>query len=164
MFGIAARAKRRKCVGGTFGYHDTVAHLQVGPQNVTEFAMMPYTLMERCFTQDPAIRAPKLARLSALLEYGLALHTDCTGRMTPEIMFNIAQTVWAQLGVRIVKNCFLNYRGCDILNVSQKIMKNVGALSPKHIWPNIFSYFPEKHAKKLQKMMKMDENAAKPSS
>ena len=115
-----------------------------------EFVRWPDAMMSRLLSGPVEKTAIRTARLGTIFEGGFVLHTDCTGRMTPEVACAMLCATLADLGVPSRTDWMLHWCGCDILEVSRKIMSNAGPLKPQHIFGCIIDRLPPKIAYAIQ--------------
>ncbi len=143
--------KRRRARGGTWGYHEQVAGLALGPESLEELAGWPSGMMERLLGEDE-VRAARSAKLASLLSAGMVLHTDCSGRMTPENTLAMMAAALCRSGVALRPDWLVNWRGCDTLTSSQRIMAEAGPQAPVHIFSSVLARMPPKHQAALKRM------------
>ena len=144
--GVGAKRKLARVFGGTFEYIAHAASLRPGPDTPEKLASWPSDMLNRLLGDKPSV---KEARFSSLLNSGLVLHTDCTGRMTPEVMMSILGKVLTCRGVPLRPDWLVNWRGSDILEASQAIMKS-SCHSPVHIFTDIMERMRSGHARAIQ--------------
>ena len=142
--------KRSRTLGGTFPYHGAGADFTPGPDSINALAGWPVRVLERLLG-DGAARSPRAARLAAIMNGGFVLHTDCSGRMTPENMLQILAATMRHIGVHVHEGWCLNWRGTDILESSQQIMLGAGDQSPMHVFRSVTDHFSLHHQDALAK-------------
>jgi hypothetical protein len=158
-----AVAKRRRIVqitGGTFAYHQKVKEtgLGYGFGTVAEYAEWPHWLVQQA-TQGPEGRARK-ARIEALLAAGIAMHTDCTGRMSIETAFRMMGVSLEHAGVKMVPGWFAAWRGCDVDPLCREMMLKAGDHGPMHVFGSLECRLPAKHLQRWQCMLPDQEASA----
>ncbi len=135
-------------VGGTFAYHARVSELgqRYGPSSIAEYAAWPVSYMATLLGEGER-RAVRVSRFSLLFHAGIAMHSDCSGRMSVEVMFAMMGEALGAHGVRVPPHFITPWRGADYLSLAQQIMLQSGALTPKHVFGNVVDRLPEKHRK-----------------
>ena len=142
-------AKRRKVsnlLGGSFAYHEKVkeAGFPYGFKNIEEYARWPHWLVEQAL-KGPLATARK-RRLEALFSPGVAMHTDCTGRMSIETVFRMMGVSLEHAGLTMMPDWFAPWRGCDIDTTCRDMMlKAAVPHAPAHVFPSLECRLNDRH-------------------
>ncbi len=142
--------------GGTFEHHESVACMPHGPGDLRALAQWPTWYSDCLFGVSRHGSGSKLrgdarkSRIEHVLRHGIALHTDCSGRMTPEFTFEILAKSLRLYGVSLPHDWFLCRRGCDALNLSQDIMMFSSTSKPLHIFSSVIARLPEPYQTQLK--------------
>jgi hypothetical protein len=152
-----ASLKRRRWHVGSQWWLEQHAHLPPGPADADEFGEWPLHLAQTFFRnlvgESDCQGELRLYRTLRLLENGLVLHTDYSGKQCPEVTLRL----WA-LGVlqhmqkvdhpALAKldasswPCVVSWRACDISRLSQKVICE-GRHKPLHYFEDVASRLPD---------------------
>ena len=139
----------RRQVGGTLEYHSRAQGLPSGPTSLSELASWP-RLMVRDFVESQGGSA-RTNRLASLLEHGLVVHTDCSGKMTPEAALATLDIALRQNGVRLPQDWLVLFRACDNSAMCQKFIMEAGH-RPMHLFSGLLEKLPLKFQEKIVNM------------
>lgn len=132
--------RQSRILGGTFDYHAHHAGSRYGPSSPAELAWWPRDVVKKLVAGESGrLRG---ARLQSLFRMGVAVHSDCTGRMTAEIVLRMFALALRQNGIHVGKDWLALWRGCDISDSSQQLMQNSGSHRPVHIFPSLEARIP----------------------
>ena len=140
--------------GGTFAFISRVMENEhpLGPGTVEELADWPMFLLSGLFAGNDDKKARFLSWCMGLMRHGVVLHTDCSGRLTPEVAFHMFGFTMQRLGADLKPEWLAIWRGSDILPLSQQIMLGAGALGPRHCFPSLQAKLPQKDQDKLAEL------------
>ena len=158
-----ARRKTRWHVGSK-RWHEQHQHLPPGPANASDFGEWPLTLAESIFSNDTDAEGVgqselRLIRCLRIVENGLVVHTDYSGKQCPEVglrlwssgllqyLEKVKHHVLAKLDVASWP-CVVSWRACDIGRLSQKVICE-GCHKPQHYFEDVSSRLPEEVRKQL---------------
>lgn len=79
-------------IGGSFEYYACMEGMPKGPQTLPELASYPKQLFKQIFSKEDG-SSMRRRRFEALIQHGVMLHTDFTGKGSVETTFRIME--WA---------------------------------------------------------------------
>lgn len=128
--------------GGGIAYQEFV-HQQgfpKGPYSVEGLADYPVTFLKRlCAGSEFSTVATNMQAwcLMSVVRHGVISHSECSGRLSHEVALWMLQCSLNDLGGGSLRKDWLGiFRGCDIIEGSQRIMLNSGELSLVHVNAN----------------------------
>lgn len=128
----------RARVGGSIDYHIAAAGLPAGPSTVEEFSAWPSLMLSHFFFQTG--RAG-IHRVGSLLESGLIVHSDCSGKLSPEATWQLLDVALSSNGLQLPSGWLIPWRACDNALTCQEVMKR-SAAPPKHIFSGLLEKLP----------------------
>lgn len=88
------------------------------------------------------------SRLLSLWEEGIVVHSDCSGKLTPEATLLLLQRSLSEHGVRFPDEVLFFWRACDRSKVCQTVIQHCGH-SPVHLFTGLLERLPEQHVKEV---------------
>ena len=128
----------RRLVGGSVQYFHE-ADIKMGPRSFDELSAWP-DLMLVDFMEMPNGRA-RLARVLAILENGLAVHTDCSGKMTPEAVLLMLAVALRHQGFQLRDDWLGLWRASDLAPECQEFIRN-STHRPMHLFNDFMGRQP----------------------
>lgn len=137
----------RRQLGGSLAYHCHARGLPTGPSCIGQVAQWP-RLMVRDFFHGWAgnLRA---RRLCSLLEDGLVVHTECSGKMTPEATSLMMDVALRQNGMVLPRDWLVNFAACDSSLMCQKVISSAKH-APIHLFKGMLEKLPTKHQEAIK--------------
>lgn len=125
-----------RVVGGTVDYRLRAQAWPSGPADAAAVLDWPSDIVS--MLKESKNGGAMLDRLIALWHPGVVVHSDCSGRMTPEIALRM---VGVALGTRLPQTWLASYRATDIDQLCQQIAMR-SEPGPMHLWSNILDRVP----------------------
>ena len=97
---------------------------------------------------SPFEGSQRISRLASLLESGVVVHTDCSGKCSPEACFELLDVALLDIGVALPDGWLVLWRACDAAKLCQRVSSNM-AHRPFHIFDGLIGKLPMKHQKEL---------------
>ena len=149
--------KLRRRPGGSSDYHAAGLGLKAGPSTLEDFSAWP-TIMVKDFLSMPNGSA-RLSRVAAFVEKGLIVHSDCSGKCTPEAALEMMDVALQQNGIVLPEEWMIPWRTCDAsdlcLEVESKLIRR-----PCRMFKGVLEKLPEVHADAIRRM-RPQANASK---
>lgn len=139
----------RSKVGGTLEYHIAAAGLKVGPGSVADLFTWPAHLVKD-YLDMPGGRA-RLLRVASLLERGLVVHTDCSGRGTPESTLLLLDVALREVGFALPAEWLGFWRACDSSKLCQDVLL-ASAHKPVHMFTSLLKMLPYDTQNEIKKL------------
>ena len=120
-------------------YFNKAANVKMGAANFEEWSAWPdLVLMD--FMQMPLGRA-RFARVRAVLESGLVVHSDCSGKMTPEAVLQMLDIALRRQGFHLPKEWLGLWRACDSAPQCQDFIRATSK-RPMHLFVDLMGRLP----------------------
>lgn len=136
-----------------------------GPMTVDEFAAWPKTMCDRLLNIPPlkplapcpgsslarpmsmVDESPQLAKrkfcLQVMGKHGIVVHTDYSGKQSPEAGFRIAETALVNAGIELSEDWCRFWRATDVAHLCQRLIM-IGPHAPAHVFPGVQHLLPLK--------------------
>jgi hypothetical protein len=123
-------------------YYVRANALPNGPLNTSEFEHWPSRHVECMLAGNGG--AVFKNRIESLYENGLLIHSDFSGKLSPETVFRLHQVAFREFAFRLPHEWVKSWRGSDISPVALMMMKHGRTgCCPKHVWPGIEMKLPD---------------------
>ena len=134
--------RHRRCAAGSVAYHSAVAAegLPSGPLTAEALADWPKQLVVDL--AGGAEGSLAMQRLAHVLENGFVLHTDCSGKLSPEATLHLLQHVLNGMGISFSSGGLLNWRSSDIAPLCLEVAQRC-PFRPKHVFTGMLSRLPQ---------------------
>jgi hypothetical protein len=96
---VAKLMSLRRLVGGSIDYHIAADGLKRGPTCMEQVSGWPRLMVEDFFNIEGG--RERLFRLGSLLESGLVVHTDCSGKCSPEASLELLDVALQDYGLHL---------------------------------------------------------------
>lgn len=137
----------RQKVGGTLDYFAHAEGLRQGPSSLDELCAWPETMLSN-FIRMPG-GGLRLRRILSLLEDGAVIHTDCSGRMTPETALQMLDIALKECGAALPDGWCVFWRSCDSAPACQTVMAGARC-RPQHIFKGLLTHLPEEEQREVE--------------
>lgn len=120
---VAHMMKLRGIPLGTPEYHCRAAGFPTTPafQTISDIAIWPTIVLDLLWGSDG--RDSYRGRTQALLQYGMVIHSDCSGKLTPEATLAIMQEAMAMRGAKVPQDTFAMWRASDCSPLCLSVMQ-----------------------------------------
>ena len=138
-----------RCSRGSAEYHRLCrrAGFPPGPMTPSECANWPVTNAASLISFDRD--GSMVNRVSQLLRYGMVVHTDYSGKQSPEVMLRMWARGLAKHGVSIPLAKIRFFRACDKSQLCLKVIAD-GKACPDHAFCGVLERLPLHHQKELR--------------
>ena len=120
-------------------YFNEAANMKMGAASFEELSAWP-DLMLIDFMQMPLGRA-RLARVRGVLEWGLVVHFDCSGKMTPEAVLQMLDIALRRQGFHLPTGWLALWRACDSATQCQDFIR-AASKRPMHLFVDLMGRLP----------------------
>jgi hypothetical protein len=141
--------KLRRDVGGSLSYHVNAVGLPKGPSTIAELASWPTGMVHRFFKMLGG--GVRRQRVGALLENGFVVHSDCSGKLSPEATLLMLGESLALNGLHLPVGWLVLWRACDSSPYPQEVIKN-SVHRPKHLFDGLLGKLPLQHRQALSQL------------
>jgi hypothetical protein len=142
--------------GGTIHYNVATQDMQGGPETIEALLDWPMDLVQRI--ADHPTGACCLQRIASLLSAGLVTHSDCSGKMSPEVSLRMMFRALAPRGVVLPEGGLMCWRACDNAPVCQRLIAAHDS-PPVHLFKGLLEKLTQKQQKAV-KAFRPDKNAS----
>ena len=140
----------RRTVGGTLQYHVAAEGLPGGPANLGELLTWPTIMVQQyLFSGHDRDSRARRTRLLSLWEEGLVVHSDCSGKLTPEATLVLLRHSLFKHGVSFPEEVLFFWRACDLSKVCQTVIQGSTSHSPVHLFTGLLERLPEEHMQQV---------------
>lgn len=156
----AAKRPRRQCsrvdseparirghTGGSLEYHIAAeaSGMNRGPPDIESLANWPDHLLSQLWTSESHKEAGGVAkhRIAALLQSGVLLHSDCSGKLSPETSLAMLTQALRKC-IPLPEVVFSNWRACDSSPLCQRLIMQSGH-DPVHVFDGLLGMLPLRH-------------------
>ena len=120
----------RRCIGGSVEYMLGASDVnKMGPSSFEELSAWPDTMLMDWLAQ-PGGKA-RMGRLVGVLQEGLIMHSDCSGKLSPEATLMLLSIALSNQGVTLKPDWLALWRTSDIAKECQEFIRNSN-LKPIH--------------------------------
>lgn len=141
--------KLRSTSAGSVDYHIQARDLQPGPSSLEDIASWPLGVLDALWAGDHG--AARRQRTVALLQSGVILHSDCSGKLTPEACFHIMVKAMAQRLAPLPEDSIIAWRASDNSPLCQRVI-NGHKLCPVHVFDGLLGKLPTAHQIAIEKL------------
>ena len=143
---------------GSMEYHVLAAGLPPGPQSVQDLASWPCWNLDTlwgCADDDELDSLTNEAavhrrRVEGILSSGMVLHSDCSGKLSPEAAFKMTEIAMRSRGCKVMQEpVFAMWRACDNSPLCQRVIGN-SKLRPVHSFAGMLEKLPEEHRRQIE--------------
>lgn len=139
----------RRLVGGTLQYHSAANGLKGGPQNLRALSAWP-EFMIRDFAQQHG-GGLRMHRMRSLLEAGLIVHSDFSGKCSPEAALELLEEGMLQNHMPLPESWLVLWSACDSSRTCQKVISNLPR-RPIHLFDSMLGKLPKNHQAAIERM------------
>ena len=136
-------------LGGSAKYHVRSEHLPKGPANIDEIARWPYLMVYDYFSGEAGAR--RASRVRNLLQHGLIVHSDCSGKLTPEATLLLFEAGMKQNGLDLPRDWLVFYRANELSPQCREIIAGCSH-RPLHCFSGFLQMHPTEHAENIASM------------
>ena len=147
---VASLISLRHLVGGSVSYYSAAAGLPVGPDDANGLSSWPKDFAKRFLN---VVGDAGRSRIGSLLEVGLIVHSDCSGKLGPEACLSLLDVALAQERLKLPPGWIVCWRACDSSPLCQQ-MATRSCHKPKHVFSDMLHKLPAEHVAKLEKRNK----------
>jgi site-specific DNA-cytosine methylase len=108
--------------------------MKSGPESLEALLDWPADLVQRIASHPTG--ACCLQRIASLVHSGLVTHTDCSGKMSPEVALNMTFRALAPRGVTLPPGGLVCWRACDNAPVCQRLIM-ANDFAPVHLFKGL---------------------------
>jgi hypothetical protein len=130
----------RRRVGGSTEYHHLAGGLRPGPTCMEEVFSWPRLMVKDYLEMQGG--AERLRRVASLLETGLIIHTDCSGKCSPEATLEILDVALAENGIKLPPGWLVWWRACDNSKLCQRVISKLPR-GPAHLFDGMLGKLAE---------------------
>jgi len=159
--GLAIRGRRRRltpdevdcllgmrCPGGTLQYHLATKGIPHGPETLEDILSWPVPMVHNYLFTPGSASAVRRSRLLSLWEDGIMVHSDCSGKLTPEAALVLLKHCLHKDGVRFPEEVLFFWRACDKSKLCLSVIQQ-SSHRPVHLFTGLLEKLPEKHIKQI---------------
>ena len=129
----------RRLVGGSVQYFNETSNMKMGAASFEELSAWP-DIMIMDFMRMPFGRA-RLASLRNVCEWGLVMHSDCSGKMTPEAVLQVLDIALRRQGFVLPDDWIALWRACDSAVSCQDFLRGASN-RPMHLFVDLMGRQP----------------------
>ena len=127
--------------GGSLNYHLLAEGLPAGPTSLFDIAAWHLQMVRDYFSSGCAGSAA-LHRTASMLEHGFVVHSDCSGKLSPEFSLRLFGEAAKAVNLKLPQDWLLRWRACDTAPASQRFMMQCGDHAPVHIFSSLLGKLP----------------------
>ena len=148
--------------GGSFAYREWVRQAGVpdGPTTIEASADYVRRHLDIVSSLGKCERKQALGRVVALLRNGLVTHSDCSGRLSFElVLLNLGIGLQEKTGA-LRSDWLAHWRACDISALCREVISKAGRLKPIHVFERLQDRLPAEALAYLDKIRLCEKDAS----
>lgn len=117
-------------------YHMLAEGLPPGPSSLDDLSLWPEQMLIDYYSKSGA-GAAALHRTASLLQHGLVVHSDCSGKLTPEFCLKLFGLAAKVVNLTLPPDWLVLWRCCDSAPACQRFVLNCGNNGPVHMFDSL---------------------------